>query len=127
MFHEIEQHAALILKIYLMSMQKKPVSIKRQSIYACIPYVNLWAFYRIQKLRKFILIVFAVGLASYPLQWFLLSNIDVSNLTNPFDIYSDPLFIMFAVATNASLLALFVYLIRRWSRKWNEQFQTENS
>jgi len=49
-------------------MEKKPVSVKRQTIYAFIPYVNIWAFYRIQKLRKFILVSIGVGLAFTPIQ-----------------------------------------------------------
>jgi len=57
----------------------------------------------------------------------MLGGIDMSNMTNPFEIYSNPLFIMYGVALHGSLYAIIVYLIRRWSKKWNEQFQTENS
>jgi len=108
-------------------MEKKPVSVKRQTIYAFIPYVNIWAFYKIQKLRKFILISIGVGLAFTPIQWVMFSGIDMSNMTNPFDLYAHPLFWMYGVALLASLYAILFYFIRRWSKKWNEQFQTENS
>ena len=44
-------------------VKKEPVNLKHQTIFALIPYLNLYAFYRIEKLRRYLLIsvVIAVG------------------------------------------------------------------
>ena len=103
-------------------VKKESVSVKRQTIYALIPSVDIWAFYRIQKLRKFILIALGLGFAFSPISLAVSSSIDMSTITNPFDLYSNPIFLMYMVGMIASLHGTLVYFIRRWSKKWNEQF-----
>ncbi len=103
-------------------VKQKPVSVKRQTIYALIPSVDVWAFYRIQKLRKFILIALSLGFGFSPISLSVSASIDMSTITSPLDLYSNPIFLMYIVGTIASLHGTLVYFIRRWSKEWNEQF-----
>ena len=103
-------------------VKQKPVSVKQQTIFALIPSVDVWAFYRIQKLRKFILIALGLGFAFSPVSLAVSSSIDMSTISSPLDLYSNPIFLMYIVGTIATLHGTLVYFIRRWSKKWNEQF-----
>ena len=85
-------------------VKKQAVSITRQTIYAIIPILDLYAAYKIEKLIKFVVIILGldivVGLGfvillPFPYSW---------------------------IAPEFILVPLAVYLIRKWSRKWNEQF-----
>lgn len=108
-------------------VKQKPVSVKRQTIFALVPSVDAWAFYRIQKLRKFILIALALGFAFSPLSLAVSASIDASTLTNPLDLYTNPIFLLYVIGTIGTLHGTLVYFIRKWSKEWNEKFQTVNS
>ncbi len=103
-------------------VKQKPVSVNQQTIFALIPSVDVWAFYRIQKLRKFILIALGLGFAFSPISLAVSASIDMSTITSPLDLYSNPIFLMYIVGTIATLHGTLVYFIRRWSKEWNEQF-----
>ena len=103
-------------------VKMQPVSVKKQTIFALIPSVDVWAFYRIRKLRKFILIALGLGFAFSPISLVVSASIDMSTITSPLDLYSNPIFLMYMVGTIASLHGTLVYFIRRWSKEWNKQF-----
>ena len=103
-------------------VKKLPVSVKLQTNYALIPSVDIWAFYRIQKLRKFILIALGLGFAFSSVSLAVSSSIDMSTISSPLDLYSNPIFLMYIVGTIATLHGTLVFFIRRWSKEWNEQF-----
>jgi len=107
-------------------VKQKPVNIKNQTIFALIPSIDAWAFYRIQKLRKFILIVLSLGFAFSPISLAVSSSIDTSELTSPLDLYSNPVFLLYIIGTIGTLHAVLVYFIRKWSKEWNEKFQSMN-
>ncbi len=103
-------------------VNKQPVSVKRQTIFALIPSVDVWAFYRIQKLRKFILIALGLGFAFSPISLAVSASIDMSTISSPLDLYSNPIFLGYVIGSIAALHGTLVYFIRRWSKEWNEQF-----
>ncbi len=103
-------------------VKKQPVSVKRQTIFALIPSVDVWAFYRIQKLRKFILIALALGFGFSPISLLVSASIDMSTVTGPLDLYTNPVFLGYVIGSIASLHGTLIFFIRRWSREWNEQF-----
>ncbi len=111
------------------------VSLTRQTIYCFIPIMDIYAAYHIKKLRWYLLIMLGVG--------FALSI--VTSAINPMpeiDEYNDKLILEnkeidwsyvflgenpeVAIATTimyqAIVVAIAVYLIRRWSKQWNAQF-----
>lgn len=106
-------------------VKQKSVNIKNQTIFALIPSIDAWAFYRIQKLRKFILIVLSLGFAFSPISLAVSSTIDTNELTGPLDLYSNPVFVSYIIGTIGTLHAVLVYFIRKWSKEWNEKFQSE--
>lgn len=110
-------------------VKHESVNINLQMIISLLPIVGLFAYYRVQKLWKFIAISILVNigvsiiilLVSVVMVTFGDSSTSdmVSNMANIIQIFQDP-------AVNVILIvggiAMEIYLIRRWSKKWNEQF-----
>lgn len=111
------------------------VSLTRQTIYCFIPILDLYAAYHIKKLRWYLLIMLGVG--------FALSMI--TSAINPMpeiEEYDEKLFlenqeidwgyvflggnpeitIATMVITQGIVIGVAVYIIRKWSKKWNMQF-----
>lgn len=111
---------------------KGPVRIIWQIIFTFIPIVDLWAFYRIKKLRRLFLYVIipelAIGIVFLAL---ILGNTDFSNLDDP---AFDPLkandgTTMLAINIVSPIIEvgfqiLSIYLIYCWSKEWNQKFHT---
>jgi len=111
------------------------VSLTRQTIYCFIPILDLYAAYHIKKLRWYLLIMLAIGIAAST----------ITSVINPMpeiDEYDEKLFlenqeidwgyvflgnnpevaIALMVINQGIVLAIAVYVIRKWSKKWNLQF-----
>lgn len=104
-------------------VKQQPVNIKLQTIFALIPSIDAWAFYRIQKLRKFILIVLSLGFAFAPISLSVSASIDMDSVENPLDLYTNPIFVSYIVGSIGTLHAVLVYFIRKWSKEWNAKFE----
>ncbi|QMU55171.1 MAG: hypothetical protein GKS07_09940 [Nitrosopumilus sp.] len=101
-----------------------PVSITRQTIYSVIPILDIIAFYKVKQLRKYLLIVYVgmVGVISTiysmvvtPNSWSFSPNYDPNFIWDPMDW-------ILQIPMMAITLVIQIYLVRRWSKKWNEQF-----
>ncbi len=122
---------------------KGNVSIRWQIVFAIVSPVNLWVFYRIKKLRKYILyvlipstlLVFALSLVGY----YEMTLIDPSggqmgsDAIIPLPPYMTPIkphveefhiipYNMISIWISIGLTVFSVYLVVKWSRQWNEQF-----
>jgi hypothetical protein len=77
-------------------------------LFAIFPIVNLWASYRIKKLRKFLLlfVILTIG-ANFFIGLFV-----------PWH-YNFLLFLMIYIP-------LVLYYMGKWSKKWNMQLSSEN-
>ena len=96
--------------------KKEPVNVNWQSLFAIIQIVNIWAFYRIEKLRRYFLFMVAYA-AAYILIGVLLFGVD------PFlDQRIEEGGYIFEGVFTALEIGISVGLIRMWSKKWNEQF-----
>lgn len=104
-----------------------PVKLTLQTIFAVIPYVNIWAFYRIQKLRKMLLLTLGIGLAFVPVNLLVIGSLDIISLNNPLEIYSNPVFIFYLVIILGIQFSIEIYFMRRWSKKWNSKFDAKKS
>jgi len=123
---------------------KGKVSIRWQIVFAIISPVNLWAFYRIRKLRLYALYVIVPSV--------IISSIVVAGvfyeMNNPqkgFDgdgnrypestlpPHMTPIepqvgkfntgpYMILNIFASVGLTVLSVYLVVKWSRQWNEQF-----
>ena len=85
-------------------MEKKPVSIGWQVVFVIIPYVWIYAFYRIEKLRIGIVLAIITTIVGIGFQMIL-----------PF-----PWGLAFALFGNAWLV---VFFHRRWTKQWNSKFE----
>ena len=113
---------------------KGKVSLTRQTIYCFIPIMDIYAAYHVKKLRWYLLIMICVGI---PMSI-------ISSAVNPMPDESDmenlvlenqeinweyamlgenpEVTITTIIINQAIVYAVAVYLIRRWSKKWNMQF-----
>ena len=87
------------------------VNINRQTIYAMIPFFDWYAAFKVKKFWMFILIIFGVGIAIIPIDEFVLSNQEP---------YSTLIYYVIEIP-------IAIFLIRRWSQKWNQQFDGSNT
>jgi len=101
-----------------------PVSLTRQTIFVLIPILDLIAFYKIKHLQKYLLIVY-LGMAGIvgtvysvvvsPESWTFSENYDPNYMLDPMDW-------VLQIPIMAATYAISIYLIRKWSTKWNKQF-----
>ncbi|MEX0656692.1 MAG: hypothetical protein WD154_04005 [Nitrosopumilaceae archaeon] len=98
--------------------KKEPVSIKRQTIYALVPFLDLYAAYKIEKLILYLIIMVGIALASFIFEIvFPIQHIDRITLETFASSY-------IIIVTQVLTIPLAVYLIRKWSKKWNEKLKT---
>lgn len=85
-------------------VKKEPVNVNWQTVLACIPWVNFFTAYRIEKFRLYFLI------------WFVVTSsfVGLDRVLEQFEIEW--------YASNLILIPLSAILNRIWSRQWNEQF-----
>ncbi len=100
-------------------VKQEPVSVNWQTLFVIIPIVDLWASYRIQKLRMFLLI-FLVGFggASIIIEITMAGGIDSFDQ----DMDSFPGMMPVYIALMVAQFALAIILIRKWSKEWNAKF-----
>jgi len=101
------------------------VSVAWQIVFTFISILNLWAFYRIRKLRKYVAYVIVPDIAiligwlaylSYYGAWW-----SPEPFLDPLTINFGPLYIIVTIASWA-LQGLAIYLVIIWSRHHNKQF-----
>ena len=117
---------------------KGSVSLLRQTIYCFIPIMDLYAAYHIKKLRWYLLIMLGLGLVFsvvgevvYPTEWTEESilNVDGKQMDLKNEMFGENFgtgIALFIINTGLTY-AVAVYFIRKWSKKWNDQFtRSEN-
>jgi len=104
----------------LTMVEKKPVSVNWQMVFVLIPFLDLYASYRIQKLRLWLLI-FGVGfgIAAILLNY-VLFGIDHFGWDNKIDAW-DSSKMLFHITLTVITFGAAVYVIRRWSISWNKK------
>ena len=107
---------------------KGKVSLTRQTIYCIIPLLDIYAVYRVQRLRKYFLIMlplgFVVGLVYSTMfpetNW---QNFDEFVSAFLFlDYVYDPIGSIPHMISHVGFVLLAIFLVRRWSKQWNKQF-----
>ena len=120
---------------------KGKVSIGWQIVFAIISPVNLWAFYRIKKLRLFVLYVIVPSIVVSSIvaagMLYEMDNPEIpKNEKYPeptLPPYMTPIepqvgkfntgkYMILNIGASVGLTILSVYLVVKWSRRWNEQF-----
>ena len=86
----------------LLVVEQKPVNVNWQTLFCILPYIWIFAFYRIEKLRMGIVI--AIGT--------LAVSVTVSMLLPfPYGLFGNLVI----------SIGIPIYFIRKWSREWNER------
>ena len=83
-----------------MENKNKTISVREQAVFSVIPIFNLWAAYRIGKLRRFLLILLLV--------WVI--NIPVSFLV-PFPFSIPVKLLVYAIVV--------IHYLKKWTVQWN--------
>ncbi len=106
-------------------VKREPVSVNWQSVFMIIPIFDLYAAYRIEKLRKYLLfiIIFSTVVVISLLILFPIDEqlLDSPQLETDFDEDGG-----IGWGIELAAIGISIILIRKWSKKWNEQF-SENS
>lgn len=111
---------------------KGKVSILWQILFVVfVPILDLWAFYRIQKLRRYLLYVYVPQIAvAIVIVVFVVNMVFEENSLEKVSKFSEDLDgneILLTVASTVIGLGftiLSIYLIATWSEKWNKQFES---
>ena len=109
---------------------KGKVSIIWQILFVVfVPIRDLWAFYRIQRLKKYLLYVYLPQIAVAAIIIFFVVNLAFEeNGLEKINNFSDDLSeneIMLTIGSMAmgmGFTIFSIYLIATWSEKWNKQF-----
>jgi len=98
---------------------KGPVSVNRQTVFSVIPILAIWATYRIQKARIFLLIFWlgfgTIGIAR-DVAILGVDNFWGSDLIQDL---GDPVYAASFIVFGVVEFGLRAYLVRKWSKKWN--------
>ena len=120
-------------------VKQEPVNVNWQSLFVIIPFVELWAAYRVEKLRLYLIMIMVPSLFVY---YFVRSLIYVEYFEKFIDISKcEPNLALyfffnscdqiemqvFDIVFTVLFIGLAVFLIRKWSRKWNDNFSKINS
>jgi CDP-diglyceride synthetase len=100
------------------------VSVGWQIVFQFLPVVNFWAFYRIRKLRKFVLYIILPQVVVLVINaWYTYRALYSFMGINP----HSPIETYLAWAAAFVLQAVTVYLVIIWSRQHNRQFDQPTS
>ena len=106
------------------------VSVAWQIVALFIPIANFRAFYRIRKLRKYVLYIVLPSVATSIVATYRVFDVlpsgylpgdNVLAFGDPFAIYRDLAYIA-CLAIGWALFGLSIYLVVKWSREHNRQF-----
>jgi uncharacterized membrane protein len=112
----------------IMPVKRKSYSVKIQMILAIIPFVDLWASYRIMKLRLWLLIMWLGFAVLWTLtDWAIYGDKfwDVN--------YDIPIFptgtasLINLILSEAITIIVAVILMRKWTIDWNKKIESEGN
>ncbi len=102
--------------------RKEPVSLNWQSLLVIISFLDLFAAYRVEKLRLFLLIFYlGFGLGSVILDASLFPDDYFSDeFLDSNDLFTEN-FWQIGLVIRLVAVGFAIILIRKWSREWNER------
>ena len=104
-------------------VEKIPVNINWQTLFMIIPIINLWAMYRIEKLRLFLLVVIAMAVVEFLGGTLIFGDVWTDYYlgeanTEGLDGFSSAVILV--------EIGISIVLVRKWSKEWNSKI-SENS
>ena len=108
-------------------VKNEPVSLTRQTIYCLIPVLDMYAAYKVKRLRKYLVIMMLVVAVPVSIADYILfpHEIDawegfVNVMTYYYDVDTNQF--VFSIAVQIGTILFAIFLIRRWSKQWNNLF-----
>ena len=98
-------------------VKQKSVTVAWQVVFMFIPFVNLWAFYRIQKLRLYLLIIIGSSIIAGIIMGITFGF--TGSLMEMPDVSS---YYISSIVVSIAIQLLAIYLVVKWSRNWNAKF-----
>ena len=94
-------------------------------IYAVIPILDLYASYKIQKLRLWVLIFYVGGVIVQQIHDYAIYGGDIFDWSQEVELFPEPVYISNFVLYMAVAFLLQIIVMRRWSLSWNRKLQEE--
>ena len=104
-------------------VEKKPVNVKLQMLFAIIPFLDLYASHKVQKLRFWILIFWICGVIVGIIHGHLLFGDEYSTMFIEDNYFEDPAHLADYILTIIIFAILQAAVMRKWSKKWNESLR----
>ncbi len=98
-------------------VKQKSVSVAWQVVFMFIPFVSLWAFYRIQKLRLYLLLIIGSSIIAG-----IIIGITFGFTGSLMDMPYFSSYYISSIAVVIEFHLLEIYLVVKWSRNWNAKF-----
>jgi len=105
-------------------VKKEPVNINWQTLFMFIPIINLWAMYRIEKLRLFLLVIIAIAVVEFLVGTLIFGDVWTDYYLGEADTEGHD---NFSSAVILVEIGISIVLVRKWTREWNEQLKSKNS
>ena len=111
---------------------KGRVSLSVQTIFCMIPIMDMFAAYRIKKLRKYLaimILVIAIPVTIASSVFLPTDDEGLEGFTNLMIYYygiNDDQFI-FSIGVQIGSVLFAIFFMRRWSNRWNDQFDVGNN
>ena len=107
-----------------MPVNRKTYSVKIQMILAIIPLVDLWASYRIMKLRLWLLFIWL----GFAILWTLIEWAIYGDKYWDLDYdFFEPASLIYFILTEGITIIVAVILMRKWTIEWNKKIESEGS
>ena len=101
-------------------VKQEPVSVGWQIVFIFIPFVSIWAYYRIEKLAYGILLGLGLSGLTYAIMFSLIGMmyvLDPSNSNSSFGIF----YLIAIIAMYVIPIWIQVHFMLKWSRTWNQK------
>jgi len=109
-------------------VKEAPVSLTRQTIYCLIPILDIYAAYRVRRLRKYLLIMLVFVVTPVSITAGILFSADEDPIEGMYNVMIfyygvDENQFVFSILVQIGTVLFVIYLIRRWSKQWNSEFK----
>ena len=104
-------------------VEKKPVNVKLQMLFAIIPFLDFYASHKIQKLRLWILIFWICGIIVGVIHGYALFGDEYFAMFVEDDYLEDPAHLVDYVLFVIGFAVVQLIVMRKWSISWNNSLK----
>jgi len=97
--------------------KNEQVNIKHQTIYSVIPFLDMYASFKVKKFWIYVGIIYATGFIIYQIEESFFSIINPDSIIYPYSV------IIYHIIN----IPVSMFIIRKFSEKWNRQYDNRDS